>query len=106
MLASYAVCSVQNYADRIAMDLRSYTSRLPRGGVAELAGRLGISSIYLAQIGASNNTREASPELCVRIEAESGRGVRRWDLRPNDWHRIWPELIGSEGAPKVEVKAA
>lgn len=28
-------------------------------------------------------------------------GVRRWDLRPDDWHRIWPELIGAEGAPGV-----
>lgn len=88
------------------MDLRSYTSGLPRGGVAELAGRLSISSIYLAQIGASNNTREASPELCVRIEAETGRAVRRWDLRPTDWHLIWPELIGADGAPEVEAKAA
>jgi len=27
--------------------------------------------------------------------------MRRWDLRPDDWHRIWPELIGAEGAPPV-----
>jgi hypothetical protein len=30
--------------------------------------------------------------------------VARWDLRPDDWHRIWPELIGAEGAPPLPVE--
>lgn len=30
--------------------------------------------------------------------------VRRWDLRPADWHRIWPELIGAEGAPVLPTE--
>lgn len=33
----------------------------------------------------------------------------RWHLRPNDWHLIWPELIGTPGAPTVpepEARAA
>lgn len=36
---------------------------------------------------------------CNDVEAISG--VRRWDLRPDDWHRIWPQLIGAEGAPAI-----
>ena len=28
-------------------------------------------------------------------------GIRRWVLYPDDWHRIWPELIGAPGAPAV-----
>lgn len=40
-------------------------------------------------------------ERCVEIEQKTERAVRRWDLRPDDWHRIWPELIGAEGAPTV-----
>lgn len=33
--------------------------------------------------------------------------VRRWDLCPRDWHRHWPELCESEGAPDVpEVQHA
>lgn len=39
------------------------------------------------------------------IENLTARAVRRWDLRPKDWHLIWPELIGSEGAPSLEVNA-
>lgn len=43
---------------------------------------------------------------CAAIEAATGGAVRRWDLRPDDWDRIWPELIGQAGAPAVEAKAA
>jgi len=28
----------------------------------------------------------------------------RWDLRPNDWHEIWPEFIRRKGAPPVPTK--
>ncbi len=42
-----------------------------------------------------------APETCVLIERHSGARVRRWHLRPADWHRIWPELIGAQGAPIV-----
>lgn len=35
------------------------------------------------------------------MEAATGRNVMRWDLRPDDWHRHWPELIGADGAPPV-----
>ena len=29
--------------------------------------------------------------------------VNRWDLFPGDWHLIWPELIGSAGAPEIKA---
>lgn len=40
------------------------------------------------------------------IEAFTSGEVRRWDLRPLDWHRIWPELTQVEGAPPVEAITA
>lgn len=40
-------------------------------------------------------------ERCVPIEHATSGAVRRWDLRPDDWWRIWPELIGTDGAPAV-----
>lgn len=86
------------------MDLRTYTDSLPRGGVGDFAGRIGVSGVYLSQLAARQDGREPSPELCVVIERESDRRVRRWDLRPDDWHRIWPELIGADGAPPVEAR--
>lgn len=38
---------------------------------------------------------------CPAIEQATSRAVMRWDLRPDDWWRIWPELVGAEGAPAV-----
>lgn len=92
------------------MDLRTYISGLPRGGVTAFAQKIGLkSAIYLHQLASRQDNREASPALSVVIERESCMQVRRWDLRPADWHLIWPELIGAEGAPEiqaVEAKAA
>jgi DNA-binding transcriptional regulator YdaS (Cro superfamily) len=83
------------------MHLKPYLEALPRGGLATLSGVLGISSVYLMQLSARQGGREPSPELCVRIENATYRQVRRWDLRPTDWHLIWPELVGADGAPNV-----
>lgn len=38
-------------------------------------------------------------EHCAQVHEVLG--VARWVLRPDDWHRIWPELIGTDGAPVV-----
>ena len=39
-------------------------------------------------------------DRCTAIEQATAGAVRRWDLRPDDWHLIWPELIGAKGAPR------
>jgi DNA-binding transcriptional regulator YdaS (Cro superfamily) len=39
------------------------------------------------------------PVLAAALERASAGAVRRWDLRPADWHDIWPELVGADGAP-------
>ena len=53
------------------------------------------------QLIVSWRTRGVPVERCAQLEAETGRAVMRWDLRPDDWHRIWPELVGMPGAPKI-----
>ncbi len=88
------------------MTLRDFLDGLPRGEATSFAARLGISTVYLSQLAARQGGREPSPELSVRIERESEGTVCRWDSRPNDWHRIWPELIGAPGAPEVEDRPA
>jgi len=50
--------------------------------------------------------KRLAPAQCVLVEHHSARVVRRWDCRPGDWHEIWPELIGAEGAPDVPAPAA
>ena len=63
-----------------------------------------MAQAFLAQV--ANGSRPAPPTRCYAIEVGTDFEVRRWDLRPDDWHRIWPELIGAEGAPAVEVRDA
>ena len=81
------------------MELRTYLDSLPAGGITEMAGRLGISPVYLRQLAARQDGRQPHPELAVQIEADTRGLVMRWDLRPNDWRGIWPELSGRKGAP-------
>lgn len=38
--------------------------------------------------------RPVNPAQCVLIEQVTEGSVTRKDLRPDDWHLIWPELIG------------
>ncbi len=50
--------------------------------------------------------RPLPPQLCVQLERASEGVVKRWHIRPDDWHLIWPELIGTEGAPQVPAEPA
>lgn len=84
--------------------LSDFLAAQPRGALAALAADLKISRVYLSQLVAGQAGRVPSPELSVHIERATGRRVARWNLRPSDWHLIWPELIGAEGAPPVPVE--
>lgn len=88
------------------MKLSKYLGSKGALTVAELAARIGVSEAQLRQWQHGYAGRQPSPANCVAIERETGNRVRRWDLRPNDWHLIWPELIGQPGAPPVEVTPA
>jgi len=43
--------------------------------------------------------RSVPPDKAPLICSLTGGKVKRWELRPDDWHLIWPELIGTDGAP-------
>lgn len=82
------------------MLLADYIKCGPRGErVRVLAAALRVP----AQVVSSWSTgyRLVPVRRCVAIERETGRQVMRWDLRPLDWHEIWPELIGLPGAPPL-----
>lgn len=69
----------------------------------QIAEALGIEEAYVYQI--YTNRKTASPAL-ARAWHEEEPGDALWDLRPSDWHRIWPELIGSPGAPEAPAATA
>lgn len=49
--------------------------------------------------------RWPGPAYATGLERLTGGLVARWDSRPTDWHRVWPELVGTKGAPAVPVPA-
>ena len=69
---------------------------------SELARAIGIKhSDQVRQWQHQYAGRMPSPENCVAVERATKGMVRRWDLRPADWHLIWPELVGIKGAPRI-----
>ena len=61
-----------------------------------LSLKCGVAEQYLYQI--LTRRKVASPELCVSIEQATNGAVTRQQLRPDDWHLIWPELIEKAAA--------
>lgn len=46
------------------------------------------------------------PANCVLVEINTAGAVTRRDLRPDDWHRIWPELVTAEHPAPQEADTA
>lgn len=84
------------------MKLSDYLKKSERGCGTALANAIGVSKSRLSQIAADSSSLK--PEQCVAIWRATGGEVCRWDLRPDDWHEIWPELIKAKGAPAVPAK--
>jgi len=88
------------------MNLHSYFNSPGSLSVTALADRIGIKNpAQIRQWQHAYSDRLPNAENCVAIEKATKGVVRRWDLRPDDWHRIWPELIKSKGAPPTKTDA-
>ncbi len=76
--------------------LRNYLSDKTQ---QEMAALLGVRQPTL-QAWLSKK-RPIPVKRCVQIEQATGGQVTRRDLRPDDWHEIWPELKdGQAGAQR------
>jgi len=71
------------------------------GGPSRVAKELGVS--VQAVCFWRDGKREIPPEHLAILEGLCGGAVRRWHMRPKDWHLIWPELVGMQGAPAIEA---
>lgn len=60
------------------------------GGQNVLAHLLGVSCPTVSQW--ASGVRPIPVNRCVAIEQATAGAVTRKDLRPDDWHLIWPEL--------------
>jgi DNA-binding transcriptional regulator YdaS (Cro superfamily) len=82
------------------MNLHDYLSRPGALSVSELAKSIGAPDpAQVRQWRHGYNGRKPDAPYCVAIEQATNGAVTRQDLRPDDWQKIWPELI-----PNEEVK--
>ena len=65
-----------------------------------LAELIGVGEPFLYQCLRGLRNMEAADARAA--EEKTGGELRRWHLTKR-WHAIWPDLIGSEGAPPVDA---
>lgn len=76
--------------------LIAYLNSLSKPDRTTFAKSCGTSEGYMRK--ARSAGQKFRSELCVRIETQSNKVVRRQDLR-DDWAEIWPELVVEPAAP-------
>lgn len=69
------------------MDLKTY---LETKNATVLAKAIGVPAPLMSQW--RTGARPIPIDRCPAIEQATDGAVTRKDLRPNDWHLIWPEL--------------
>lgn len=73
------------------------------GGTTAVARLLGLRSPSVA------DWRKTGIPVARRwrlaVIADQRNIARRWFVCPADWHLIWPELIGTPGAPPIPTTA-
>lgn len=77
-------------------------ARCPNDGDQILAAvRIGVSAAFFNQWATGRRQVPMKKGPAV----ERALGIPRWEMWPADWHEMWPELIGTPGAPAVEAAA-
>lgn len=66
------------------------------GGPGKFAAALGVAPNRLGNW----MLRGVPVEYAAAVEALSAGAVMRWDMFPDTWHEIWPELRKRKDAPK------
>lgn len=72
--------------------LIKYFNSLPNEDRNTFLRKAGLTENYLRSACSRNVLFEAA--RCVQVERATDGQVTRRDLRPDDWHLIWPELEG------------
>ena len=74
------------------MDLKNYLIESDTKK-AEFARAINISAALLHQW--IEGIRPVAIQHCPAIEKQTGGKVTRKELRPDDWHKIWPDLAAA-----------
>jgi len=83
--------------------LKHYINSLSESERDEFAKDCGTSIGYIRKILSSDERLFFGPALCRKLEDITKGMVTRQELRPRDWHEIWPELAQQEQKKKEEA---
>jgi DNA-binding transcriptional regulator YdaS (Cro superfamily) len=72
------------------------------GSLAKFAKLIGVSKQLMNHW--ANGSQPVPIPYCPLIECVSKGSVMRWDLRPNDWWLIWPELKDRADSPPLPTE--
>lgn len=72
------------------------------GSQQAMATALGVTKAAVWQW--KDDGRQVPVQHCAQIVRFTQGAVRHWELRPDDWHLIWPELIEAEGSPALKTE--
>jgi DNA-binding transcriptional regulator YdaS (Cro superfamily) len=75
------------------MNLQAWVN-VKRGRILFLARCIGVPASFMSKMAAG--IKPVPVERCVPIERATEGAVTRRDLRPDDWHDIWPELAEAQ----------
>lgn len=81
------------------MKLSAYLRPLDTTARTAFACAVGTTYLHLRNVAFSG--KSCGVPLAVAIERETKGAVRRWDLRPADWHLIWPDLLEAADRPAL-----
>lgn len=84
------ICLI-NYQIVNIMTLSDFFKTQGIGSQIKMSEALGIAAPYLSMY--ATGKRQVPVIVCVDIERYTGGKVSRRDLRPNDFQKIWPELV-------------
>lgn len=83
------------------MELKTWCAA-ERGRASKLAAAIGAPVPFMSQMVAGQ--RPVPPHYVPAIREHTGGEVMPWDLRPDDWRRIWPEAALLPGAPAEQAQ--
>ena len=75
----------------LGMDLKQFLNTKTMDEREKLAIECGTTWGHLRNV--MYGLRPCSPELAAALELNTRSAITRQDLRPDDWPRIWPELV-------------
>lgn len=78
------------------MELKHFLSQMTMEERKSFAESVGTSAGHLANV--SYGYKPLDEKVCVAIEQTTAGAVSRQELRPDDWHLIWPELQPKQAA--------